>query len=153
MISFKLRHFKRGTILMLIRWHDSYSLSYRDIAELALERGLEVEHSTINRWVIKYAPMLEEVLCKRHKRPVSISWCMYETYIKVNGCICTGPLIRWGKRLISCYPKNEINRQQGLFLKRLLDQAVFLTRSPWIKVGTIRPVSIEFICNWRCFSF
>jgi transposase-like protein len=45
---------------MLVRWYLAYSLSYRDIEELALERGLKVDHSTIHRWVIEYAPQLEE---------------------------------------------------------------------------------------------
>ncbi len=70
---------------MLIRWYLAYSLSYRDIEELALERGLKVDHSTINRWVIEYAPQLEETFRKRHKRCVGISWRMDETYIKVKG--------------------------------------------------------------------
>ena len=44
-----------------------------------------MDHSTVNRWVIKYAPQLEETFRKRHKRPVGISWRMDETYIKVKG--------------------------------------------------------------------
>ena len=70
---------------MLTRWYLSYSLSYRDIEELALERGLNVDHSTVNRWVIRYSPQLEEVFRKRFKRPVGSSWRMDETYIKVKG--------------------------------------------------------------------
>ncbi|WP_298626696.1 hypothetical protein [uncultured Legionella sp.] len=82
MLSFKWRHFKRDLILMLVRWYLAYSLSYRDVEELALERGLKVDHSTINRWVLHYAAQLEEFFCKRQKRPVGISWKMDETYIK-----------------------------------------------------------------------
>ena len=85
MISFKWRHFKQDIILMLVRWYVAYSLSYRDIEELALERGLKVDHSTINRWVIFYSPQLEAAFRKRHKRPVGLSWRMDETYIKVRG--------------------------------------------------------------------
>jgi putative transposase len=85
MINFKQRHFKQDVILMLVRWYVAYALSYRDIEELAAERGLKVDHSTINRWVIHYAPKLEETFRKRHKRPVGISWRMDETYIKVKG--------------------------------------------------------------------
>ena len=85
MISFKWRHFKKDIILMLVRWYLAYSLSYRDVEELALERGLKVDHSTINCWVIEYAPQLEETFRKRYKRPVGISWRMDETYIKVKG--------------------------------------------------------------------
>lgn len=52
MLNFKWRHFKKEIILMLVRWYPAYPLSYREIEELALERRLEVDHSTINRWVI-----------------------------------------------------------------------------------------------------
>jgi len=48
------------------------------------ERGVDVDHSTINRWVIKYSPQLEEALHRR-KRPVWVSWRMDETYMKVKG--------------------------------------------------------------------
>ena len=85
MINFKQRHFKKDVILMLVRWYVAYALSYRDIEELASESGLKVDHSSINRWVIHYAPQLEETFRKRHKRPVGISWRMDETYIKVKG--------------------------------------------------------------------
>ncbi len=63
----------------------AYALSYHDIEELAAERGLKVDHSTINRWVIRYAPQLEEAFRRRRKRPVGVSWRMDETYIKVKG--------------------------------------------------------------------
>lgn len=72
-------------ILMLIRWYIAYALSYRDIEELAAERGLKVDHSTINRWVIHYAPQLEASFRKRCKRHVGVSWRMDDSYIKVKG--------------------------------------------------------------------
>src|ERR1051325_7552272 len=59
-------------------------LSTRHVEELMEERGVEVDHSTINRWVIKYSPQLEEAFHRR-KRPVWVSWRMDETYIKVKG--------------------------------------------------------------------
>lgn len=52
---------------------------------MMLERGIEVDHSTINRWVIKYAPLLEIEFRKKYKRPVGTSWRMDETYIKIKG--------------------------------------------------------------------
>ena len=70
---------------MLIRWYLAYSLSYRDVEELALERGLKVDHSTIHRWVVEYSPQLEEAFRKRYKRPTGGSLRMDETYIKVKG--------------------------------------------------------------------
>jgi transposase-like protein len=48
------------------------------------ERGVEVDHSTLNRWVLKYAPLLENRFHAR-KRPVGSSWGMDETYVKANG--------------------------------------------------------------------
>ncbi|KLV36254.1 transposase, partial [Piscirickettsia salmonis] len=44
--------------MMAIRWYVAYTLSYRDIEELMAERGIQVDHSTIHRWVVKYAPQL-----------------------------------------------------------------------------------------------
>lgn len=84
MISFKWRHFKQDIILMLVRWYLAYSLSYRDVEELALERGLKVDHSTVQRWVVDYSTQLEGAFRKRHKRQVGGSWRMDETYIKVK---------------------------------------------------------------------
>src|SRR6266446_5974567 len=83
-ISFKGAHFPKEIILMGVRWYVAYPLSTRHVEELMEERGVEVDHSTINRWVIKYSPQLEEAFHRR-KRPVWVSWRMDETYIKVKG--------------------------------------------------------------------
>src|SRR3954447_18400949 len=55
--DFKGRHFEAALILQAVSWYLRYPLSYRDIEELFLERGLEVDHSTLNRWVLAYAPL------------------------------------------------------------------------------------------------
>jgi putative transposase len=65
----------------------AYPLSYRHVEELMGERGVSVDHATINRWVLKYSPQLEEVFHHR-KRPVGNSWRMDETYILVKGKWC-----------------------------------------------------------------
>src|SRR5262249_34207948 len=83
-ISFKGAHFPPEIILMGVRWYLAYPLSTRHVEELMLERGVHVDHSTVNRWVIKYSPQLEEAFHRR-KRPVWVSWRMDETYIKVKG--------------------------------------------------------------------
>jgi transposase-like protein len=54
------------------------------VEELMDERGVSVDHATINRWVIKYSPQLEEAFHRR-KQPVWVSWRLDETYIKVKG--------------------------------------------------------------------
>ena len=84
-ISFKWKHFQKEMILMAVRWYVAYALSYRNIEELMAERGSSVDHATINRWVIEYAPLLEESFRQRHKKPVGSSWRMDETYIKIKG--------------------------------------------------------------------
>ena len=83
-VSFKGAHFPAEVILMGIRWYVAYPLSTRHVEELMEERGVNVDHSTINRWVIKYSPQLEDAFHRR-KRPVWVSWRMDETYIKVRG--------------------------------------------------------------------
>jgi putative transposase len=83
-ISFKGAHFPQDIILMGVRWYVAYPLSTRHVEELMLERGVHVDHSTINRWVVKYSPQLEEAFHRR-KRSVWVSWRMDETYIKVKG--------------------------------------------------------------------
>jgi putative transposase len=83
-ISFTGAHFPTEIILMGVRWYVAYPLSTRHVEELMAERGVEVDHSTINRWVIKYSPLLEDAFHRR-KRPVWVSWRMDETYIKVKG--------------------------------------------------------------------
>jgi hypothetical protein len=60
---FKWRHFEAEIILLCVRWYLRYSLSYRDLEEIMLERGLCVDHTTIYRWVQHYAPELEK-LCR-----------------------------------------------------------------------------------------
>ena len=84
MISFKGAHFPQDIILMGVRWYVAYPFSYRHVEELLEERGVPIDHATIQRWVVKYSPELEEAL-HRHKRPVWVSWRMDETYIKVKG--------------------------------------------------------------------
>jgi putative transposase len=83
-VSFKGAHFPQDIILMGVRWYLAYPLSYRHVEELMEERGVPVDHATIQRWVVKYSPQLEEAFHRR-KRPVWISWRMDETYIKVKG--------------------------------------------------------------------
>src|ERR671926_931721 len=83
-IDFKGAHFPPEVILMGVRWYVAYPLSTRHVEELLEERGVEVDHSTVNRWVIKYSPQLEEAFHRR-KHSVWVSWRMDETYVKVKG--------------------------------------------------------------------
>ena len=61
MVSFKGAHFPKEIILACVRWYLSYPLSYRHVEELMQERGVSVDHATVNRWVQKYSPPLWSV--------------------------------------------------------------------------------------------
>jgi len=87
MLQFKGARFPKSIILQVVSWYLRYSLSYRDIEELMAERGVEVDHATIQRWVVKYTSLQEAELRKR-KKVVGCSWRMDETYIRVKGGWC-----------------------------------------------------------------
>ena len=82
--DFKRRHFEAALIVQAVSWYLRYPLSYRDIEELFLERGLEIDHSTLNRWVLAYAPLIEKRL-RAFRQPHCGSLRIDETYIKVRG--------------------------------------------------------------------
>ena len=77
-------HFPKCIVLQAVYWYLRYSLSYRDIEELMEERGVELDHATVQRWVVKYTPLLE-IEFRKKKKAVGTSWRMDETYIKVKG--------------------------------------------------------------------
>ncbi len=62
MNPFKGRHFQRDIILWAVRWYCKYGISYRELQEMLAERGVNVDHSTIYRWVQRYAPEMEKRL-------------------------------------------------------------------------------------------
>jgi IS6 family transposase len=81
---FRGRHFRDDIIVLCVRWYLRYPLSYRDLEEMMTERGLTVDHSTLARWVLHYAPILEERIRREIRRP-NRSWRVDETYIRVAG--------------------------------------------------------------------
>ena len=84
---FKWRQTEPGLILCAVRWYLRYSLSLRDVEELLEERGLNVDHTTVWRWVQYYGPELEQRL-RRHLKPTNKSWRVDETYVRVKGRWC-----------------------------------------------------------------
>src|SRR5829696_6209943 len=90
--DFKGRHYEATLILQAISWYLRYPLSYRDIEELFRERGLEVDHSTLNRWVLAYAPLIERD-CGPSASPIAArSGSMKRTSRSAaSGGIRTGP--------------------------------------------------------------
>jgi len=76
--------FPPDVIVLAVRWYLRFGLSYRDVEELLAERGVEVDHLAIYRWVQRFTPLLVEAarLCRR---PVGNRWWIDETYVKVGG--------------------------------------------------------------------
>lgn len=81
---FRGRHFGGDVIVLCVRWYLRYPLSYRDLEEMMAERGLPIDHSTIARWVLHYAPILERRI-RREMRQPNRSWRVDETYVRVAG--------------------------------------------------------------------
>ena len=81
---FKWRHYEAEIILTCVRWYLRYALSYRDLAEMMIERGLGVVHTTIFRWVQEYAPEIDK-RSRPHLKKSNDSWRVDETYVKVRG--------------------------------------------------------------------
>ncbi|GAA0432619.1 hypothetical protein GCM10009094_41490 [Massilia aurea] len=84
MLNFKGMRFPIDVILVCVRWYAAYPLSYPHLEQMMEERGVSVHHSSINRWAIRFLPLIEK-MARKHKRPVGGSWHMDETYIKVKG--------------------------------------------------------------------
>ncbi len=96
------RHFEADIVVLCVRRYLSFKLSYRDLVSMMSERGIEMAHTTILRWVQHYTPEFEK-RWKRYARPVGGSWRMDETYVKVRGewSTCTEPSTRRERLSIS----------------------------------------------------
>jgi transposase-like protein len=82
--SFVGFRFPPDVVLLAVRWYLRYGLSYRDVEELLAERGIEVDHATIYRWVQRFTPLVVEA-ARPCRHSVGDSWFVDETYVKVAG--------------------------------------------------------------------
>jgi transposase-like protein len=80
---FRWQHFLPEILLLNVRWYCRYALSYRDLEEMMAERGVEVDHSTLNRWVLKFAPELDKRI-RPFLNLTNDSWRVDETDIEVR---------------------------------------------------------------------
>jgi transposase-like protein len=81
---FKGRQFTAEIILWAVRWYLQFPISYRDLERMLADRGVQVDHTTLFRWIQAYAPELEKRI-RPHLRMTNGSWCVDETYIRVKG--------------------------------------------------------------------
>jgi len=81
---FKGRHFDREIVILCVRWYLRFKLSFRDLVEMMAERGVDLAHTTIMRWIQRYVPEFEKrwnrFACKAGR-----SWRVDEAYVKIKG--------------------------------------------------------------------
>lgn len=82
--AFRGFRFPAEVILWAVRWYLRFPVSYRDLELMLADRGVEVDHTTMYRWVQRFAPELEKRV-RRHLRPCRGPWHVDETYIRVGG--------------------------------------------------------------------
>jgi hypothetical protein len=73
MINFKGDHFPKSVILYAVFFYVRYGVSYRDLEEIMAERGVEIDHATLNRWVVKFS-LLIAANAQARKKPTAVSW-------------------------------------------------------------------------------
>jgi IS6 family transposase len=76
--------FPAEVIVLAVRWYLCYGLSYRDVEELQADRGVQIDHVTVYRWVQRFAPLLADAARFCRHSPGD-RWFVDETYVKVNG--------------------------------------------------------------------
>ena len=76
--------FPPEVIVLAVRWYLRFGLSYRDVEELLTERGIQVDHVTVYRWVQRFTPLLAEA-ARPCRHAVGNHWQIDETYVKVAG--------------------------------------------------------------------
>jgi transposase, IS6 family len=76
--------FPPDVIILAVRWYLRFGLSYRDVEELLAERGIQVDHVTIYRWVMQFTPLLADAV-RPCRHAVGDRWQADETYVKVAG--------------------------------------------------------------------
>ena len=83
-ITIKGVHYPKSVILYAVYFYVRFGVSYRDLEEIMEERGVNVDHATLNRWVVRFSPLIAKEAQKR-KRSTARSWRMDETYVKGKG--------------------------------------------------------------------
>ena len=112
-------------VLLAVLWRLRYKLSFRDVAELLLQRGYEVTHETIRTWECRFAPLLADQLRAKRRGRAGVSWYIDETYVKVAGrwCYLYRAIDRDGDLLDSMLSEHRDKHAARRFLRRLVEVA------------------------------
>jgi putative transposase len=112
-------------VLLAVLWRLRYKLSFRDVAEMLLQRGFEVTHETVREWEFRFAPLLAGQLRAKRRGRSGVSWYLDETYVKVAGgwCYLYRAIDRDGALLDSMLSERRDKHAARTFLGRLLEVA------------------------------
>ena len=130
---FEGRHFDREVIILCVRWYLRFKLSLRDLVEMMAERGLSLAHTTIMRWVWRYAPEFEK-RWKRFAQAVGRSWRVDETYVKIRGewCYLYRAVDRAGRTVdFRLSAQRDVAAAKAFFGRRSKASTMLPGRSPW----------------------
>jgi IS6 family transposase len=133
--------FPPDVIVLAVRWYLRYGLSYRDVEELLAERGVEVDHVTIYRWVVRFTPLLAEV-ARPCRHAVGDRWYADETYVKVAGqWRCVYRAIDQFGQVIDVFvsPQRDAKAAHRFFQRRSARPRSRRSRSPPIGRRCTRP--------------
>ena len=112
-------------VLLAVLWRLRYKLSFRDVAEMLLQRGFEVTHETVRDWEFRFAPLLAEQLRAKRRGRAGASWYLDETYVKVAGrwCYLYRAIDRDGALIDSMLSERRDKHAARRFLRRLVEVA------------------------------
>src|SRR6266516_1752942 len=133
--------FPSDVIVLAVRWYLSFALSYRDVEDLLAERGIEVDHVTIYRWVQRFTPLLAEA-ARPCRHAVGDRWFVDETYVKVAGQwrYVYRAIDQFGQVIdVFVSPRRDVKAT-----RRFFEQAINVTK--------VAPVEVTTDCAWQLLS-
>ncbi|MCU5745676.1 IS6 family transposase [Staphylococcus sp. SQ8-PEA] len=152
---FRYKQFNQDIITVTVGYYLRYALSYRDISEILRERGVNVHHSTVYRWVQEYAPILYQIWKKKNKKAY-YKWHIDETYIKIKGqwCYLYRAIDADGHTLDIWLRKKRDQVSAYAFIKRLIKQfsklkMIITDKAPSTKAAISKAIK-DFNLNKDC---
>jgi transposase-like protein len=133
--AFARYRFPPEVITLAVRWYLRFGLSYRDVEELLAERGIEVDHVTVFRWVQRFAPEFAEA-ARARQHVIGDRWHVDETYLKVGGTwrYLFRATDQFGQVIDVCLSP----RRNATAARRFFAQAIRRTRISPVEVTTDR---------------
>ena len=118
-------HYPTDVVLLAVLWRLRYKLSFRDVAEMLLQRGFEVTHETVRAWEFRFAPLVSEQLRAKRRGRAGVSWYLDETYVKVGGrwCYLYRAIDHRGDLIDSMLSERRDKHAARRFLRRLVEVA------------------------------